>query len=285
MGLLLALLIGFITLATMYHFFVKTWWFPPFISEYGAAYDDHFMLTLVIVGVIFFLAQIGLAYVIFRYRDRGGRASSTHGNNTLEAIWTTATAVLFLGLVLFGQHIWERVHLDEAPAGALQIEVTGQQFVWNFRYPGPDGKFGSVKPELMKESLGNPLGVDPDDPNGKDDLVMPVMAVPVNRPVEVLLRSKDVIHSFFVRELRIKQDTVPGMETRLHFTASKIGRYEIPCTELCGLGHFQMRSFLDVMSDEDFANWLRDNATPVEEETAAETPAEAGQGNTTQPGQ
>jgi cytochrome c oxidase subunit 2 len=93
---------------------------------------------------------------------------------------------------------------------------------------------------------------------------MPVMAVPVNRPVEVILRSKDVIHSFFVRELRLKQDTVPGMENRLHFTASKIGRYEIPCAELCGLGHYQMRSYLQVMSEEDFAKWLKDNAPPAQ---------------------
>jgi cytochrome c oxidase subunit 2 len=113
----------------------------------------------------------------------------------------------------------------------------------------------------MKESTGNPLGLDPDnDPAARDDIVMPVMAVPVDRPVEVLLRSKDVIHSFAVRELRLKQDAVPGLSTRLHFTASKVGRYEIPCMELCGLGHYQMRSFLEVKSDAEFQQWLVDAA-------------------------
>ena len=286
MVLLLALLIAFITFATIAGFVSKIWWFPPYISEYGAAYDHQFMMTLVVVGIIFFLAQLGLAYVIFRYRGNGGKASYSHGNNTLEAVWTTATAILFLGIVLMGQHIWAKVHLEAAPAGALQVEVTGQQFAWNFRYAGPDGKFGRVKPELMKESLGNPLGVDPDDPAGKDDLVMPIMAVPVNHPIEVILRSKDVIHSFYVRELRLKQDTVPGMENRLHFTASTIGRYEIPCAELCGLGHYQMRSYLQVMSEEDFAKWMKDNSTPPAETpapAAAETPAPAAAGTTTQP--
>jgi len=260
MASLLALVISLITLVSMYLFVAGPWGMPAAISEYGAAYDGQFKLTLIITGIIFFFAQLGLAYAVFRYRDRGKWGTYSHGNNTLEALWTTATAILFIGLVLMGEHIWADVHLTAAPAGALQVEVTGQQFAWNFRYPGPDGSFGRTKPELMKESVGNPLGLDPDDPDARDDVVMPVMAVPVNRPIEVILRSKDVIHSFFVRDLRLKQDTVPGMENRLHFTASKIGRYEIPCAELCGLGHYQMRSFLQVMSEEDFEKWLRDNA-------------------------
>ena len=260
MAFLLGLVISVITLATMYIFAAKVWWFPPYISEYGAAYEHQFNLTLIVCGVVFFLSQMGLAYAIFRFHDRGGKATYSHGNNMLEAVWTTATAVVFLAIAVMGQHIWARVHLDAAPSGALQVEVSGQQFAWNMRYAGPDGKFGRTKPELMKESLGNALGVDPDDPASKDDVVMPIIAVPVSRPVEIILRSKDVIHSFFVRELRLKQDAVPGMENRLHFTAETIGRYEIPCAELCGLGHYQMRSYLQVMSQEDFDKWLRDNA-------------------------
>ncbi len=260
MAFLLAFLIVALTGGTMYLFFSHTWWFPPYISEYGQAYEHQFMLTLAVVGIVFFFSQIGLAYAIVRFRDDGKRAKYSHGNNALEATWTTITAIVFLGIAIMGQQIWARVHLDSAPANALQVEVTGQQFAWNFRYAGPDGKFGSTKPELEKESIGNPLGIDPADPSGKDDLVMPVMAVPVNRPVEIILRAKDVIHSFYVRELRLKQDAVPGMENRIHFTASKIGRYEIPCAELCGLGHYQMRSYLMVMSEEDFAKWQKDNA-------------------------
>jgi len=260
MPLLLAMAITVITLLSMYFFGAKTWWFPPYISEYGAAYDRHFMLTLAVTGVVFFFAQIGLAFVIFRYRDQGRRAAYSHGNNKMEAVWTTATAILFISLVLWGQHIWAQAHLQAADPGSLQIEMWGQQFTWYARYPGSDRQFGRTKPELMKESIGNPLGLDPEDPASKDDLVMPIMAVPVNRPVEVILRSKDVIHSFFVRELRLKQDVVPGMENRIHFTASQVGRYEIPCMELCGLGHYQMRSFLQVMPEAEFEQWLRDSA-------------------------
>ena len=260
MALLLALVISLITLVSMYIFAAKMWWFPPLISEQRAAYDEQFMLTLVVTGIIFFFAQLGLCYAVFRYRDRGGRAHYSHGNTKMEIIWTSATAVLFVGLVLVGQHIWAQVHLQEAPADAIQIEIVAQQFAWNFRYSGPDGQFGRVSPELMDESVGNPLGLDYDDPAATDDLVMPVIAVPVDRPVEVIMRSKDVIHSFFVREMRIKQDVVPGMETRLHFTANTVGRYEVPCTELCGLGHSQMRTYLLVMSEQDFQDWLRDNA-------------------------
>ena len=260
MALLLALVISLITIASMYIFAAKIWWFPPLISEQRAAYDEQFMLTLVITGIIFFFAQLGLCYVVFRYRDRGRRAHYSHGNMKMEIIWTSATAILFIGLVLAGQHIWAQVHFQEAPTDAIQIEITAQQFAWNFRYSGPDGRFGSVSPEFMNEAAGNPLGLDFDDPAATDDLVMPVMAVPVDRPVEVVMRSKDVIHSFFVREMRLKQDVVPGLETRLHFTANTVGRYEVPCAELCGLGHSQMRTFLLVMSEQDFQDWLRDNA-------------------------
>ncbi len=262
MALLLALAITGITLVSMYFFVYgpESWWLPPAISEYGEPYDQHFMLTMWITGIIFFLAQLGLAYAVYRYRDRGQKATYSHGNTKLEVVWTAAATVLFIGLVLGGNSIWVQAHLEAPPADALQVEVWGQQFAWYVRYKGPDGKFGRVVPELMKEAIGNPLGLDPDDPDAADDLVMPVIAVPVNRPVEVILRSKDVIHNFGVRELRIKQDAVPGLENRLHFTASQIGVYEVPCMEICGLGHYQMRTFLQVKSEADFEQWLVDSA-------------------------
>jgi cytochrome c oxidase subunit 2 len=260
MALLLALAIAVITLLSMYFFTTPAWQMPPYISEYGAAYDSHFALTLVVMGIIFFLAQMGLALVVFRYRDQGGRAGYTHGNTKLEITWTTATAVIFVGLVLIGINIWAKAHIEAPRADALKVELWGQQFSWYARYAGPDGQFGRTVPELMKESAGNPLGLDPNDPAARDDVIMPVVAIPVDRQVELRLRSKDVTHNFFVRELRLKQDAVPGMETKLHFTASQIGDYEIPCSELCGLGHYQMRSFLQVKSQADFEQWLRDNA-------------------------
>jgi len=261
----LALFLLIFTVVTVYLFVAKTWWFPAAINQMGREIDDQFMRTLWITGVVFVLSQIALGWAVFRFRGRGQRATYNRGNNMMEAVWTLATAVLFIGLGLYGQSVWAGLHFTGAAPDAVQVEVTGQQFAWNFRYAGPDGKFGKTDPALMSDSGGNPLGIDPKDPDGKDDLVLPVVAVPVNREVELILRSKDVTHSFFVRELRLKQDLVPGMVIRIHFKAEQVGRYEIACAELCGLGHQRMRSFLQVMSAEDYEKWLRDQAEQNQE--------------------
>jgi cytochrome c oxidase subunit 2 len=264
MAFLFGLIVTLIALVTSYIFAAKIWWFPAPITESGGWYDSQFHLTLIICGVAFVAAQLWIAYSLIRFRGRGGRAAYIDGHGKAGKLITIGVAIVFLaidvGTELTGERIWAAAHFDPASAQAIQVEAMAQQFAWNFRYPGPDGKFGRTKPELMKESLGNPLGLDMDDPAAKDDVVMPIIAVPVNHPVEVLLHSKDVIHSFFVRELRLKQDVVPGLDGRIHFTADKIGTYELPCAELCGLGHYQMRSFLKVMSEEDYAKWLKDNA-------------------------
>ena len=256
----LALLLVALTFITVYLFVTKKWWFPPAITDFGHEVDAQFSRTLVITGIVFVLSQLALAYAVFRFRDRGQKAKHSEGNQTMEVIWTAATIVLFVGLGIMARGAWAEVHFRPAVQGALQIEVTGQQFAWNFRYAGPDGKFGRLKPELVNASGGNPLGLDPADPDGKDDLVVPVMAVPVNREVELLLRSQDVTHSFFVRELRLKQDTVPGMLIRVHFTATETGTYEVPCAELCGLGHYRMHSTMTVMKEAEFQKWLKDQA-------------------------
>lgn len=255
--MLLAPVIWALAVAIVYFFLAKTWWFPPPINQHGIAYDAQFMRTLVVVGIIFFLAQFALGYVIVRFRNTGGRASYTHGNNRLETLWTTATAVLFLGLVLMGTKIWAGVHFDEAPPDAIPIEVTAKQFAWNFRYPGPDGKFGHTDLKFINDAGGNPVGVDDKDAAGKDDVVSASLKVPVGKHIKLIMHSRDVIHNFFVRELRLKQDIVPGMEIPLHFEADQIGTYEVPCSELCGLGHFQMRTTMQVMSQADFDAWIK----------------------------
>jgi cytochrome c oxidase subunit 2 len=140
----------------------------------------------------------------------------------------------------------------------VHVEVTGMQFAWYFRYPGPDGKFGLTKPELEDASAGGEaaLGLDTHDPASKDDVVSGVMVVPVNREIEVILRAHDVIHSFFVPSMRFKQDAVPGLAIHMHFTPIQTGDYEIACAELCGLGHYKMRGMLKVVSQEEFDKWL-----------------------------
>jgi cytochrome c oxidase subunit 2 len=258
--MLLGLIVWVLTVVICYFFLGHYWWFPPPISQHGQAYDAQFSATLWVTGVIFFLAQIALGYVIIKFRDKGGTAKYSHGNNALEALWTSATALLFIGLVLAGTRIWAAVHFDEAPADALRIEVMGKQFAWSFRYAGPDGKFGRTDLKQINDQGGNSFGIDEKDPAGKDDITSASIKVPAGKPILLILKSRDVIHNFFVRELRLKQDIVPGMEIPFHFQADQIGVYEVPCSELCGLGHHQMRTTLEVMSEANFEKWKQEQA-------------------------
>ena len=258
--MLLGLIVWVLTVVICYFFLGHYWWFPPPISQHGQAYDAQFNATLWVTGVIFFLAQIALGYAIIKFRDKGGTAKYSHGNNVLEAVWTSATALLFIGLVLAGTRIWAAVHFEEAPADALRIEVMAKQFAWAFRYAGPDGKFGRTDLKQINDQGGNPFGIDEKDPAGKDDITSASIKVPAGKPVLLLMKSRDVIHNFFVRELRLKQDIVPGMEIPFHFQADQIGVYEVPCSELCGLGHHQMRTTLEVMSPENFEKWKQEQA-------------------------
>lgn len=261
----LATFLVIFTAITVYLFLAKIWWFPPAITQFGAEIDIQFHRTLVITGIVFVLAQLGLAYVIFQSRHRQ-RASFFEGNSTMEFIWTLATVIMFVGLGLYGEHAWAEAHFQGAAPGALQLEVTGQQFAWNFRYAGPDGKFGGTRPELVSASTGNPLGLDPRDPASKDDIVSPVAYVPVGHEVELLIRTQDVTHSFYVRELRLKQDAVPGMTIHMHFNPEVTGQYELACAELCGLGHYRMRSFVNVVSQEEYDKWVSDQEAALQQQ-------------------
>src|ERR1700688_3618088 len=194
-ALALAVFIVLMTVITVYIFAAKIWWFPPAITNIGHEIDDQFARTLLITGVVFVAAQFGLAIAVFRFRDHGQKAAYFEGNNTMEIVWTLATVVLFVGLGLYARNAWAQVHFVGASPDAIPIEVTAQQFAWNFRYAGPDGKFGRTKPELVSASTGNPIGLDPTDPETKAHLVSPVAAVPVGREVELILRSQDVTHA------------------------------------------------------------------------------------------
>jgi cytochrome c oxidase subunit 2 len=262
----LATFLVIFTIVTVYLFLAKIWWFPPAISDFGTQIDAQFHRTLIITGIVFVVAQLGLATAIFRYRDHGQKAIFFEGNSAMEFIWTLATVIMFVGLGLYGEHAWAEAHFQGAAPGALQLEITGQQFAWNFRYAGPDGKFGGTKPELVSASTGNPLGLDPRDPASKDDVVTPVAYVPVGQEVELIIRTQDVTHSFYVRELRLKQDAVPGMTIHMHFNATVPGQYELACAELCGLGHYRMRSFVNVVSQDEFDKWMRDQETALQQQ-------------------
>jgi len=211
---------------------------PENVSTFGSKIDGLFYLILWITGAIFILVEALLLFFLFRYRHREGRrAHYTHGSNRLEVIWTIVPAVICVILALLSRRSWADIK-QNMPHGAMTVEVTAEQFAWNIRYPGPDGKLGTA-----------------------DDLVtLNQLHFPVGRPLILELHSKDVIHSFFLPEFRVKQDAVPGMTTHIWLEATRVGHWEIACAELCGLGHFRMKGFVTVETAEEFERWMAETA-------------------------
>ena len=254
MGRVLAVIIWIITLLSVLLFFNKKWWLPEAISNHAPALDRQFLITIVVVGISFTAAQIALGYAVWKFRDTGkpgDRAFYSHGSNRLEVLWTVITAIVFITLGVMGQSVWASLRLNEAPPGSYSVAVVAQQFQWNFHYAGADGKFGRTDPSLIDDGALNFIGLDPADAASRDDAVTAALAIPVNRPVELRLRARDVIHNFWVPQLRFKQDLVPGMEIKVHFTANKVGKYELACAELCGQLHFKMKSYMLVLPEEE----------------------------------
>lgn len=256
----LAVVIWITALLVAASFAIKRWWFPAPINAHAATFDSIFSVNLIVMGAIFFVAQVLLAWLIWKHRDRGQKAQHSEGSTRLELVWTSLTLVLFLGAGFASTGLWYDAHLSALSDADFRVEVASKQFAWSFRYPGADGKFGKTDVKLVNDASGNPFGIVENDPAGKDDIVGSALRIPAGRPVRLLLQSRDVIHNFFVRELRIKQDLVPGMVIPFRIQADKPGEYEIACSELCGLGHHQMRSVMIVLSQEDFDSWLRQQA-------------------------
>ncbi len=241
-----------------------TWWMAQDISTHGAPIDEQMSETMAEAGISFLASQILLAVFIWMFSSSkpGQKIKSFPGGATalvLGAFLLVGTEVLALGA--FGAKAWANIYFTPPAADALPVQVQAGQFAFYFRYPGPDGKFAPIHPNLVSEANQNYFGIDSDhDPDAKDDIVTAEMAIPVNREVHLFMHSKDVGHSFFVPELRVQQDFVPGLDLSLHFTATKVGRYEIVCTQLCGLGHYNMKAYLSVLSQEGYDNWLKKQA-------------------------
>ena len=254
MGRALAVFFWLLTILSVWMFVNGRWWFPASISEHGPAYDRQFMLTLVVVGVAFAAAQIGLGYTIWRYRDTGSgeRATYSHGNNRLEVVWTSITAVIFITVAVLGQRVWASLHFQPAPADAHRVHVLAQQFQWNFHYPGPDNTFGRTDPKLISDESINYTGLDQQDAAAADDTVTQTLVVQLDRTVELILTARDVTHSFWVPQLRFKQDAVPGLDVRVHFTPQQVGQYEIACAELCGQQHYKMKAYMLVLPEAEY---------------------------------
>lgn len=250
--------------SVLFHF-LSPWHATPVASNWGGI-DDTIVITLVITGIAFVAINLFIAYALVRYRHREGRRAHYEPHNRKLEWWLTASttvgivAMLAPGLAVYSDMI-------HAPKDASVLEVVAQQWQWGFRFPGKDGKLGVSDVRFI--SPENPMGLNPNDPNGQDDVLIqrPEVHLPVNKPVKVFLRSKDVVHDFYVPQFRVKLDMVPGMIPTFWFTPTKVGRFEILCSEYCGVGHFNMRGHVVVEDEAAFLAWLKAQPTYVQSVT------------------
>ena len=215
-------------------------WFPDMVSTYGGEIDFLFNVILAMVAVTFIGTELVLVWTIFRFSKKSdGETTYTHGNHTLEIVWTAIPAVLLIIVAFSQMNAWSTVKMNFPEDGpytkdAPMIEVTAGQFDWWVRYPDEEGNF-----------------------KGADVLDVPYdIHVPVNTPVVLRLKSRDVIHSFFVPQFRLKQDAVPGMEIPVWFEATETGSYDLICAELCGWGHYKMAGKIHVLEQDEYESWL-----------------------------
>ena len=257
-GLAFGALMAILIVISLWLFIAQPWWFPTLSSVHGAEIDSVFMAVLIVTGVAFVVTQALLGYFVARYGSKGKeKADYWHDNPKAEFFLLTGTALILVVLVFMGQRVWLRYYFSGLPDDALTVQVTAQQFQWNFHYPGADGKFGRT--DLTRVSATNFIGLVEDDEAAKDDIVtVGEMHLPLNKPIVVRLRSKDVIHSFFLPAHRVKQDAVPGLSVEVGFTPNVAGTYELACAELCGAQHYRMKGFVTVDATEgDFNSWLK----------------------------
>ena len=264
MAKIFAATIILIAIASAIPIVTHMWPMPQDISIHGHLIDEQYSDTMLEAGISFLASQFLLAFFIWKFssprpgakikRFPGGAAGLVAAGFLL-----VGTEVVALGV--FGTRAWASVYFVRPAANAMPVQVQAGQFAFYFRYPGPDGKFGPLHADHISEGNQNFFGLDPqNDPDSKDDIVTAEMAIPVNREIHLLMHTKDLGHSFFVPELRVQQDFVPGLDLSIHFTATKVGRYEIVCTQLCGLGHYNMKAYLEVKSQEDFDSWIKQQA-------------------------
>ena len=261
-GKFFAIVVVVITLATVYCVIAHVWWMPADISVHGPKIDHQIEETLFGAGLLFVAGQLVLASFAFKYGTGKSKPKQIPGGaKPLVVLAFVIVGIEILVLSFVGSKAWAAIYFQPPDPSSLPIDVQAGQFAYYFRYPGADGKFGSLHPDLINEGTQNYFGLDPaNDPAARDDIVTAELAIPVNKPILLTLHSKDVGHSFYVRELRVQQDFVPGLMIPIHFTATQTGRYEIVCTQLCGLGHYNMKAYLSVLSQDEFDGWLKQQA-------------------------
>lgn len=239
-------------------------------SNHGVDVDNMMYITLIITGIVFVITQIALFWFAYKYQESDNRKPYYYPhNNKLEVIWTAIPAIVLTVMVGFGLFYWFRI-TGEAPANAMEVEITGSQFKWEYRYPGKDGKLGKKYYRAIDEGNNNPLGQLWEDSTNKDDVYITGddLHLVVNKPVKLIINAKDVIHDVGLSHFRLKMDAVPGTPTTMWFTPTKTTAqmkiqekdpefvYEISCDQMCGQGHFKMRGTIIVESQEEFDLWM-----------------------------
>jgi len=251
--------------------------YGPKILQFGSAASDHghdvdnmLKITIIITGIVFVITQFILFWFAFKYQESDNRKAYFYPhNNKLEVLWTAVPAIVLTVMVGFGLYYWFRI-TGEAPANAAQVEITGSQFKWEFRYPGKDKVLGKKYFKRIKEDENNPLGQLWEDSTNKDDIYITGedLHLVVNKPVRLIINAKDVIHDVGLSHFRLKMDAVPGTPTTMWFTPTKTTKqmkidsgdpdfvYEISCDQMCGQGHYKMRGTIVVESQEEFDFWM-----------------------------
>ena len=254
-----AVIFAIIIIASIIFHFWSPWWWTPVASNWGNI-DDTIILSFWVTGAVFVGVCLFMAYCVWRYRYRPDRrAEYEPENKKLEwrLTWLTSLGVAVLlapGLLVWNQFV-------TVPKNAFNVEVLAYQWGWNYRLPGEDRILGKTDAKLV--SYENPYGLNLNDPNGKDDIIVQDadLHLQIDQPVKINLRSLDVIHNFYVPQFRAKMDTLPGIVSYYWFTPTKTGKYEILCAEFCGTGHYAMRGTVLVDEKKDYNDWLAQQIT------------------------
>lgn len=260
--MVLAIVLVLLVVGSVVFHIVSPWWFTTIASNWSAM-DATNDLTVWVTGIVFVIVNLFVAYCVWRFRYRAdAQAAYEPESKKLEFWLTIITTVGIIALLLPGLITW--ANFVNVPEEALEMEAVGQQWSWSYRFPGEDKIFGAVDSRIITPE--NPFGMVEDDPNGQDDILINSQEVhlPIDQPVKMLLRSKDVLHNFTVSEFRTKMDIVPGLITYQWLTPTRMGTYELLCEELCGTAHFAMRGSVVVESDSDFRSWLDSYPTHAE---------------------
>jgi cytochrome c oxidase subunit 2 len=226
-------------------------WMPPDGALRGPVVDHLMFWNLIAVSALALVAHLWLILAILRRRSAKSSFPAP-----LRWVLVGAFCVMYAWMAITAQNLWAANRFAGPSLTAMHVEVVGEQFQWYFRYPGADAAFGITRPALVDAAAGNPLGIDPSDPRGKDDIVSSSLVLPAGREVDVQLRSLDVIHGFFIPGMRLKENAVPGLLLHIHFTPVTPGTYAILCSQICGLGHQRMQAKLVVVSPADFNAWI-----------------------------